>query len=228
MSRVWLLVLFGLATAACSGLPRIIASPDSSQRSAWTDRCRAPFARHAYRAVHRIEASLPMGQQTDLLGISLVDPQRRSFRAVLVSVEGLTLFDGSLADGGLEIHRAVPPFDDEDFGQGLVADVALALLPPEASTPLVGRREDGRASCRYRSAFGPVSDLVLSDDAQTPLLERYDSGGALVRQVQFGLPGPAGLAQQIEIRAPGLAGYRLLLVLIQAEPAELSQDPTRP
>ena len=160
-----------------------------------------------------------------MVGASLVDPPAARLRAVLMSVEGLTLFDATAAGADLTVHRAVPPLDDPDFGAGLVADVALALLAPQGPGPLPGRLPDGRAACRHLRADGAVLDLLPAAAAEPARVDRYAVNEDLIRRVVFEDPGGAlGLAGRIRLTAPGVVGYRLELTLLEAEPVTPSEE----
>lgn len=224
--RWWRLGLLavGLATAGCASLPRINPAA-AAARSRLAARCSDLLPERPLRAVHAIAAELPFAGASSLLGVSLIDPAGQRLRAVLVSVEGLTLFDASAGPAGLRIHRAVPPLDDPDFGPGLVADVALLLLQPAGEPIAVGRREDGRGVCRFRGAAGGWVDLLPATAAAPARIERWGADRRLYRSAVLSRQrDPHGLARRVELTAPGLAGYRLLLDLVEAEPLSPTAD----
>jgi len=205
-------------TVGCAGLPELVPNAEPADSAGLMARCRGIQPHRAFRAVHAIDAALPMDQVSSLIGASLVDPEQRRYRAVLMSVEGLTLFDATASPAGLVVHRAVPPLDDPDFGPGLMADVALALLPPAGERPLVGALPDGRSACRYPQADGGVVDLLPAAHDAPTRIDRYDQDHHPIRRVVLGpATGPLGLAGRIVLSAPGLAGYRLELTLLEAE-----------
>ncbi len=216
-----LLALLSLLSS-CAGLPAIRPVPAGPERDSLRGRCEAAFARRAFRAVHVIEASLPMGNESSLVGVTLADPSRLRFRSVLLSVEGLTLFDATSTPEGFVVHRAVPPLDDEGFGRGLVSDVALALLPPSGEIVQAGRLEDGSPICRYRDAGTRVMDVIFPREGSPRILCHYDASGRLQRRVEF---DPAG---GIVLTAPGAVGYTLRLRLIQTEEVTPDEDLFRP
>jgi len=204
--------------AGCAGLPFIRPVSAGPERDSLRGRCEAAFARRAFRAVHVIEASLPMGNESSLVGVTLADPSRLRFRSVLLSVEGLTLFDATSTSEEFVVHRAVPPLDDEGFGRGLVSDVALALLPPSGELLQAGRLEDGSPICRYRDAGARVTDVIFPREGSPRILCHYDASGRLQRRVEF---DPAG---GIVLTAPGTVGYTLRLRLILTEEVVPDED----
>ncbi len=218
------LLVAGLAAAGCASLPRIRPA-GSAAASGLADRCADLLPARPLRTVHTIDAELPLAGASSLLGVSLIDPAGQRLRAVLVSVEGLTLFDASAGPDGLRIHRAVPPLDDPDFGPGLVADVALLLLQPAGEPIAVGRREDGRGVCRFRDAAGDWVDLLPASAAAPARIERWGADRRLRRSAVLSRErDPHGLARRVELTAPGLAGYRLVLELVEAESLSPSAD----
>jgi hypothetical protein len=214
-----LLLVFTLSgiVSACGGLPRITPATDPAELGRIGARCQAMFPQQAFRAVHAIEASLPLGKESSVLGVSVVDPASGQLRAVLVSVEGLTLFDASSQAGSVTVHRAVPPLDERGFGRGLVDDVGLVLLAPGLTPSAVGRLPDARPVCRYEQDHGRVTDVLPLDGEQCRRLDRYDGEQDLVRRVEFTGEGVLGLATSMLIRAPGIVGYELRLKLVEAE-----------
>lgn len=217
MIRLLLVVSLSGLVAACGGLPKLTPATDPAKLGRIGARCQAMFPQQAFRAVHAIEASLPLGSESSVLGVSVVDPDSHSLRAVLVSVEGLTLFDASAQAGSVTVHRAMPPLDERDFGRGLVDDVGLVLLAPGIAPSAVGHLPDTRPVCRYVQDHGLVTDVLPAEGEQTRRLHRYDGEQDLVRQVEFTGDGVLGLAAAMVIRAPGLVGYELRLKLVEAE-----------
>ncbi len=213
-------LLLGLWVSACSSFPPI-RSLDTGPKSRLAARmCQNSFPEKPFRAVHTIEATMPMGNSSSMMGASQVNPEARSLRAVLVSVEGLTLFDATSVKGVMEVHRAVAPFDDPDFARGLMSDVSLVFMAPDGKLH-VGIGDDGRLVCRYKDTDGGVVDLLpTAADSKPRELLVYDKDADLVRIVDFfDESGPMGLAKKVVLSAPGLVGYELVMKLVGAEKA---------
>ncbi|MBN2495427.1 MAG: hypothetical protein JXR96_12605 [Deltaproteobacteria bacterium] len=204
-----------LLASACAGLPSLRPLAEVSERARLAALCEAAYPRQAFQAVHAIQADLPGGRASSLIGAVDIDPREVRFRAVLVSVEGLTLFDASLSRSGIEILRAVAPLDDPAFGRGLVDDVALLLLAPGSAPAALGRLEDGRPACRYRS---PEGVLDVLPDSKGYALRRYDLSGHLLRRARLELD-----RTRAELEAPGPGGYRLELRLLRTSPAAAAE-----
>lgn len=222
MLALGLSLLGPLVLGGCAGLPELVPLGPGPERAALIQRCQRLHPRTAFRAVHTIEANLPMDQTSSVIGASLVDPAGARFRAVLMSVEGLTLFDAARVGDDLTVFKALPPLDDPDFGPGLMADVALALLAPAGAPSAAGRLPDGRPACRHTSSDGGAVDLLPAEGDLPGRLDRYGPDEDLVRRVNLYAPtGPLGLAARILLTAPGLIGYRLELTLLEASPVTL-------
>jgi hypothetical protein len=68
------------------------------------------------------------------------DPER--IHAVMMTIEGLVLFD-ALFDGKLTINRGVAPFDSREFAEGLMDDIRLIFFKPAGNAVDAGLTEDG-------------------------------------------------------------------------------------
>jgi len=202
-----------LALAACRPLPPLARAPDA-ERSALAARCQRAFPVGPWEAVHVVEASLPLHNQTALLGAISAAAPGLGFRSVLMAQEGLVLFDASYRSRAVEVHRALPPFDHEGFGEGTVDDIRLLLFPAEGELAEVGYAAGPLPACRWVEGDGGVVETAFPA-ADRLRIRRYDARGRLVRSAEArGLDG-CGFAQQIELEAPGAAGYRLRLSLVE-------------
>ncbi|HOX43782.1 MAG TPA: hypothetical protein PK668_09290 [Myxococcota bacterium] len=228
MSRPLVLALAlapGLLAPACAHLPELYELPEAPTAAGLQQRCHEVGPAAAFRAVHAIEARLPLGQASAMLGVSAADPLRGRLRAALVSAEGLTLFEGLRGDGGrIRVLRAVPPLDGPDFGPMLLDDVALLLLAPRGPTLRMGRMRSGEGVCRapVRSAVWPggVLDVLPEATDGGAALRLYDGDESLRREVHLSGRTPAGLYQRMRLEAFGPGGYSLELTLLESEPMD--------
>ncbi len=217
-----------LLVFSCTSFPEI-RPLEKMRRSDAVLRCTSVYPRKSFRAVHTIDASMPMGKSSSMMGASQVDTKRRTLRAVLVSIEGLTLFDATSTRGVLRVHRAIAPFDDMDFARGLINDVSLVLLAPAGKLEKLGEDSHGRLVCRYAGADGSRLDLIPAVGSSSTLVRVYDPDAVLVRTAEFfDASGPLGLAKKVVLRAPGLVGYELSLSLLGAEPISFHDFATTP
>ena len=221
--RPALITVFGflvaLLSGACARLP-VIQPLAVENEQALFRRCEDVFPRGKWQFVHAIEAALSGGRSV-VLGVSTISSGDRHAHSLIMTVEGLVLFE---ADGGrrLRIERAVPPFDSKDFARGLMDDIGFIFFVPPGPVTARGRLRDGAPVCRYNAGDGGVVDIVpTSPDSWE--LRQYDPEGRLIRRLTAAEAGdihgqriPRRLA--LEARPAGGKEYRLKLKLVDAEP----------
>ena len=210
----WVGVLtLALLSAGChTGRLRPLEPLPHSAAAALRERCYEVFPARPWEAVHVIEVTLPMSHETALLGAVRAAPRGDEFRSVLMTQEGLVLFDASAAAGRIDVHRAVPPFDREGFGEGMVADIRLVLFAPTTNPAEVGRDVMGVPTCRWLE--GPETIEVRLASMETEL-RRLDGHDRELRSAHLHGIDDCGFAETIELSAPGKLGYDLRMVLVQ-------------
>lgn len=221
-------ILLGVAifSNACSHKPGdfpVAYTP--RQKETLTDLCEGVFPERAYRVTHRIQASLPAGGQTDLIGITLFDPKRRIMRSVLMSVEGVRLFDATSSTDGLKIHKSVPPFDKKSFAKALFMDIKLLFFKPQTKPTSFGGRVDESwtlfNTCRYKR--GERVDEIgfnVKFGAKRLVME----GHRVTKEIIFHDLSYRSVARHARIVTPGGLGYSLDLSLLDAEPIDFSES----
>ncbi|MBS3754811.1 MAG: hypothetical protein KGY56_03845 [Desulfobacterales bacterium] len=221
---ILLLVCFLLCVSGCRSLAPI--QPASSALHADTARqCRAHFLTRPRQLVQSLTAYLPDGGVRDAIAVIRIHPEAGRFKCVIMSVEGLVLFDGEY-DGAVSIHRAIPPFDEKKFARAMFADIRLAFISPEAWNVEVGILSGGTPICRYAYSDGKGFVEVRLSGADCLEIRRYTGGKRLRETVDIcyapacSFPGSGGAGEipvKIDIFHHGLFGYRLELKLIEAK-----------
>ncbi len=207
-----------LLVAGCAG-PAPLKPLAETLRPAVFAECGQPFLPRKYRLVHRIAAELPGGGTATAIGVLVADPRERSFRSVLMTLEGMVLFDVE-AGAVPRVHRAVPPFDPPGFAQRMAEDISLAFFPPAGAEPVRwGEAKQGGRGCRYELAEGGFVD-VLAQASGPREIRRYGAGQELLKRVKILFLERPGLAGELEIRGEGWPSYGLRLRLIEAEPVD--------
>lgn len=213
-----------LAPLACSHLPEIQPVQDAST---YTDEsCSRVYPRGDWQFLHSIEASPPAGDKMTILGLSQLSSATGTLHCVMMTVEGVVLFEAEY-NGAIDVQRAIPPFDKPGMAEGIVDDLKLIFLQPEAAGVIVGRLDSGDRVCRYALPDGSVQDIAFSAPAHWRIV-RYNKRHRPVRTVA---PVPAqglssrGMANQIVLKAPGMIGYQLKITLLEAEPLSRSRLP---
>jgi len=213
--RLPLICALALSLCGCSRLPEL-TPPSGAPCTEATGFCLRPFPARPWRAVHTIHISGPFGHESSVVGVTVVDPASRSIRAVILSLEGVTLFDASSRAGEITVHRAVPPLDRKGFPEGLMHDVSLMFLVPRGTLTQTGRNDEGCLVCRWRDDPSGATDLIFARPDEWQIL-RYDNGHTLRRELEAAaLPGEP-LALRIRFSCRGVAGYSLDLGLLEAE-----------
>jgi hypothetical protein len=207
-----------LLVLSCARLPKIlpVTGADPSEPA---EVCGRIFPAGEWQLLHSIEADLPGGRRSVMMGLTVLSSRLRSNRSVIMSLEGFVVFDGEVSQG-LTVHRALPPFDSPGFAEGLMADIRLIFFQPEGSAEC-GKLTDGSTVCRYKNPDGGVVDIVLRSTGTCESL-RYDREQRLIRTVR--VPADArtgdGMPQTIELTARGEQSYKLVMTLLEAVPLD--------
>ncbi|MBW2708232.1 MAG: hypothetical protein JRD04_02950 [Deltaproteobacteria bacterium] len=206
------LLLGMLLLTACAGLPRINAV-DAARASKIIKTCENAFSEGKWQFAHVIEANLPGGRDAQLIGVTELSSRPKRIHAVMMTLEGLVLFDG-LFDGKLTLNRGVAPFDSIGFAEGLMEDIRFIFLKPDGEPIEAGITEDGFEVCRYRVSNDALVDVMVRPDR---ILEiRQYANERLIRKVVSELT-PGVSPGKITFTAQEPAKYRLNLRLISAE-----------
>lgn len=211
MTKWPLLAAALLLTACASGPPAFLPSAGPQADRLRAD-CAAFFPHGVTHWVHRIDARVS-GRTTVMIGVIQVDTDARTLHCVLMTVEGLVLFEAR-QNNRLSILRAVPPFDGTAFAAGLMSDVALMLLPPPPDAVITGATPDGEPLCRWQDGDAGFTDLIRHADGQRTL-NRYRKG-KLIRTLTADSATPP---THLTLTARDGGGYSLTLTLISTESA---------
>lgn len=212
--KALLLSAAALALISCSGLPPIRpAAPGDADGQ--LRQCLRIFPAEKQRLIHAIEASMEGGARTTQLGVVIVDPAGGSIHSVLMTLEGLVLFDAE-DNGGIRINRAVPPFDTMIFAEKMMNDIRLVFLRPPGQMLASGAVPDGSPVCRFRTERGMTLDIMLRGETMQEM-RLYTEQNELVRKVMaYGLD-EKGTPGRIDLTAYGFREYSLQMKLVTAE-----------
>ena len=174
------------------------------------------FLKSKYQVTHSIKAELPNNNKALLIGLTSIDPSLKSMHAVLMTVEGLVLFDVIYKDNIPRIDRAVPPFDSPDFSGGLLDDLKLIFFTPDGKIIESGILKNIGYVERYRSDDGTTTDVIAVKKGIAKI-NKYDYRNTLTRTAKIISATSEGVPREIELIAHGFLGYSLYLELINAE-----------
>ncbi|MBI5063736.1 MAG: hypothetical protein HZB87_09825 [Desulfatitalea sp.] len=225
MKRLACILLLALLPLACARLPEIRdVEPAATQRT--VAECAAIFPRGAWQFVHAIQFFPPDKSSQTLVGVVRLSSEAKHFHCVMMTIEGLVLFEAEY-DGAITIQRAVAPLDKPGVAEGMVEDIRLIFFAPGEPCGSAGLSPESTRICRYALADGGRQDILLAADGAWQI-QRYNPRRRLVRSVApLGKEEirPDGLAARLELKAPGAAGYRLVMRLVEAVPIEPERKP---
>jgi hypothetical protein len=206
--RLWVCLV--LLLSGCAKLPAVVPARNPEERTRIAQACMRAFPKVPWSAAHSIDASMPLGKKAVFIGATRMDAT--TTRSMLMSPEGIVLFDVSVTGNELTVHRALPPLDREAFAEGLLADVRQALAAPAPSPYEVGFGQSGEAMCRFQTGDDRTTDVRL--DGGEPVSIRGFRGTSLAREVTLVGSATDGWFPGLVLRAPGMAGYALRMRLI--------------
>jgi len=180
------------------------------------DQCQAVYPVGDWQFVHAIEFTMAEGGRGTAIGITTL--RQGDIDCALLTVEGLSLFEANQSrQGGLDIRRALPPFDRPGFAAGLFDDVRTIFFPPAAASVVHGVIGRERV-CRHSFADGRVTDVLPQRDGCWQI--RTYRQGRDERSLQAGscrVVEGARIPEYLELRGRGPSGYTLRMTLVRAE-----------
>lgn len=224
MTSVFPLILL-LLLASCSGrqqLPTLTgpAVVEASQSGQIRQRCDKVFLQGSWQLVHAIEFNR-FGGGGSLIGVTTLAGS--TLHCLLMTVEGLVLFEAELDQEELVTRRAIAPFDNPEFARGLMDDVQTIFLPPPVQQPLTGRLAGGDVVCRYHpdndTDHGQITDIIVTGDDGFQI-HVYGPDRRRTRTIVAGarISKAAGMVPEtLELTASGLSTYTLTMTLISAD-----------
>ncbi len=209
-----------MLVAACAHLPEI-REMEGGAATNRIEACGAIFPHGHWQLFQTIEIFPPVGSEQTLLGIVQISSEQRSFHCVLMTIEGVVIFEADF-DGKVTVRRVLPSVDKPGIAEGIVQDVALLVLAPEQPCAIAGLSKDASWICRYPSADQGCEDVVLKPDGLWEI-RRYNQRRRLMRSIapmakeDLHAGGPPS---RVVLKAYGLVGYELRISLIEAVPLE--------
>ena len=209
----WVVFILGMSLlTSCAGLPPITAVP-APAASKSVSACQGAFPKGKWQFAHAIGASLPGGGETRLMGVTEISPNSGRIHAVMMTIEGLVLFD-ALFDGKITINRGVAPFDSQAFAGGLMDDIRLIFFEPEGAAVDAGLIRDGLQVCRYRVSEDTVVDVMVRPHGMLEI--RKYANGRLMRKVEI-QQNHVPVPEKVVLTAYEPARYSLNMRLISAD-----------
>lgn len=180
--------------------------------------CASVFPQGRWELVHTIEFSMADGSGATVLGVTSLAGDE--IACALMTVEGFTLFEAVYREKeGLEVRRAVSPFDKPAFAAGLMEDVRTIFRAPSFTKMQYGRVAGNNPTCRYTGVEGRITD-ILPAMAGCWQIRTYGADQALSRSVagrSCRKEGESLIPEYLELKGFGPSNYTLKMTLIHAE-----------
>ncbi|MCJ7772673.1 MAG: hypothetical protein MUP22_06020 [Desulfobacterales bacterium] len=209
-----------LLVCSCQSLP-MIQPFDKSSDEKEQEMCSIFFPKGKWQFIHSIEATMPDKKNAFIMGITNISSSTREIRIVMMTIEGLVLFDAEYK-GEIKINKGISPFDSYNFANGIIEDVKLIFLLPEGRIDQAGYLKDGSHVCRYKDDEGLIVDINYKQDSTWEIL-KYNHYNKITRLVKTDSiiekqgKQKSVIPQKIEMNAYGNHKYLLILDLIKAK-----------
>jgi hypothetical protein len=182
--------------------------------------CGLPFPKGNWQFIHSIEATMP-GGTASVVGITDISSDLETIHCIIMSIEGLVLFDGAYK-GEVVINRGIQPFDSREFAKGLMNDIRMVFFRPMGELTGTGIMSNGSHVCRYTNDPTTIVDVIIDPNHNWEIRQYRNSNltrsvKAYIKErtldgVQKAFPG------RIELSVNEDPNYSLTLRLIRAEP----------
>ena len=219
MKGIVLLLSTVLFFVSCGAVPKL-ENLDTQAPPVFAHKGPAMFPTREWQFVHSIEATIQARQKALLIGITDISPALGSVRCIIMTIEGLVLFD-ALSDDETVIRRGIRPFDSTAFAEGLMKDIKLIFFSPEGGPVNTGILGEGSYVRRYRNSADTIIDLIAHPDRNWEI--RQYKNGDLARSVKAYLKEDVPYENQyvvpekLVLKAHGVRTYEIALRLIWAE-----------
>ncbi len=216
------LMLFCVAITACTASTTVRRLSPGEQARA-LKACSEPFPVSAFRAIHKLSFTFSGNRHSSFIGVTIADQARDRLRSVLVSTEGVTLFDAVYQKGEVTILRWMLPGDANVFGNNLFDDVRFMFFRPTAVYSEVGVQRDGRLVCRFFST-DTIAEVLLPQGNGRYELKRSDLNREPLKTLHMQGPFVDGFATTLTLHSLPKPAYSLVLELLEEEPLLISDD----
>jgi hypothetical protein len=211
----WLLAGMLLLMGACAQLPTI-EPMEANRIPAIEMDCRSHFPQGRWQLVHTIRARFYGGRQATFTGVVVLSTHNESIHCVLMTVEGMVLFEAVDDRHSITVKRAFGPFENPDFAQGVMADIRFLFFMPEGGLITAGAINDGTRTCRYQGQGRTIVDLMEPSGGGWAM-HQYDAHGKLLRRAVADAVNSQGIASRMGIDAgSGRHAYHLSMDLVES------------
>ncbi len=211
----WLIVGVGLLMGACTHLPTIQPMDDIGLATIETD-CRSHFPQGRWQLVHTIGARLNGARQATFTGVVVMSTVDQCIHCVLMTLEGMVLFEASNDGCKTTVQRAFGPFDNPHFAKGVMDDIRFLFFEPQGQIIAKGTTTTDDRICRYQGPRDTIVDLMEQPDRDWRM-RQYDKRGKRLRQVTSDATDARGINSHMTIETGrGNRAYQLTMNLVEA------------
>jgi len=218
LHNFYLVIILSLLVACAAEKQIDLPGLNPGQQIQGRPNCAAVFPQGKWQFVHSINFTVKNGTSTTVLGVTSLT--EKIINCALITVEGLTLFEAAYSkENGLEIRRAIPPFDNPRFADGLMSDIQTIFLSPTAGDVQEGQITGALAVCRHTDDSGRIID-VLPEVDDCWQIKSYSSDMTLDRSVvgqSCRKKSSTLIPEYLELNSYGQTGYTLKMTLIRAD-----------
>lgn len=216
MKKICLLINT-LLILSCSNLP-IIHQMSSDIYISKNNVCPSPFIKNKFQLVYAIEIQIKNQFQGSIIGATLIDPSVESVSCVIMTPEGMVIFEAETRPNLFKVNRALPPFDSTEFSKKIIEDIKMVFLAPAAELQQKGFLTNGLFVCRYLKENGDLIDIIKNESKGTEV-NYYSSHGYLKRHIELSKIVMNNVHESISLqgKVSEIMDYTLIMTLIDAK-----------
>ncbi|NDY74508.1 hypothetical protein DO021_21775 [Desulfobacter hydrogenophilus] len=191
-TREYLFVFIFLISAGCAGLPPIVPldhSPAPDEQSLSRE-LNVLFPTEPFQFVHAIELAMPGSHSAMLMGVVNIHPRHRAIHCVIMTLEGLVLFEANHTSKAFTIHRGIPPFDSQSLARGLISDIELIFFSPRGRLDAWGKLKNKNTILRFSEADSKTIDIIISPDRSIWTQNLRTHNYRIKRSIKYVFPHP--------------------------------------
>lgn len=212
------MVLFFSPACSMTRFPPPPELPANAYNVQVAKKCEQNYAHGNWQFVHSIAFEMANGHGATMIGVTVLDG--KVIKTSLMGVEGFVLFEAELdAEKELDVKRALPPFDNQEFATGLMRDVQAIFKIPSEENPLTVKLSDGTSICRYSYDKDKMCDLIIKPEGSSTIkvYDAKDNRIKMIRADRHRLIDGVRIPERIQLSSYGLQGYTLKMELISAD-----------
>ncbi|MCG8552340.1 MAG: hypothetical protein MI799_18205 [Desulfobacterales bacterium] len=212
--------------AGCADLPPIIpaGNPLAPDTQMYCRELNQLFPPYSVQFVHAIELTMPGSHSAMLMGVVNIYPGQQAIHCVIMTLEGLVLFEADHTNEAFTIHRAIPPFDSQALARGLISDIELIFFKPRGNPIAWGNLENKNKIFRFSKPCGDTLDIVISPDRNLWAQNLRSPSHRIKRRVEYVFPKtrpaansrPSVFPKSITLTAAFPSRYTLTMTLTEA------------